>query len=49
MIEMLVQPTFDIMSTRHNVSGARLITPLEVGTIVMPHSHMTLAKTQSIS
>ena len=34
VIEMPIQPTFGIMSTRHDISGARLLTPLWMGTII---------------
>ena len=34
MIEMPVRPTLGIMSIGHNISVARLLTPLGVGTIV---------------
>ena len=34
VIEMPVRPTLGIMSTRHNISGARLLIPFRVGTLV---------------
>ena len=42
MIEMHVQPTLGIMSTRHNISGARLLTPIWMGTIVTMVTKVTV-------
>ena len=33
VIEMPIQPTLDIMSSGHNISGVGLLTPLRVGTM----------------
>ena len=41
VIEMPVQPTLDIMSIGHNINGARLLTPLGVGTIVTKVTKVT--------
>ena len=42
VIEMHVRPTLDIVSTRHNISGAGLRTPLKVGTIVIKVTKATM-------
>ena len=42
MIEMHVRPTFGIMSTRHNINGAGLLTPLGVGTVVTTVTKVTM-------
>ena len=47
MIELLIRSTLVVMSTGHNMSGAGLLSPLKVGIILMPPSHMTLAKPKS--
>jgi hypothetical protein len=42
VIEMPVRPTLDIMSTRQNINGAGLLTPLEVGTTLTLVTKVTM-------
>ena len=42
VIEMLIQSTLDIMSTRHNISGIGTLTPLGVGTTVTRVTKVTM-------
>ena len=42
VIEMLVRPTLGIMSIGHNISGARLLAPLEEGAIVTKVTKVTM-------
>jgi hypothetical protein len=42
VIEMPVQLTLGIMSTRHNINDAQLLTPLGVGTIINRVTKVTI-------
>ena len=42
VIEMPVRPTLGIMTTGHDVGGARLLTPIGVGTIITSVTEVTM-------